>query len=75
MRRMYSGMFSIGPGRKREMAAMMWSKRWGFMSIISLRMPEPSTWKTPCTSPRPSISNAFSIPLSLSLPGPQWPRS
>ena len=75
MRRMYSGMFSIGPGRKREMAAMMWSKRCGFMSIISLRIPEPSTWKTPCTSPRASMAKALSIPLSSSGDGPNWPMS
>ena len=51
-------MYSIGPGRKSEMAATMCSNLVGCMSINMRRIPAPSTWNTPATSPRASSSNA-----------------
>ncbi len=51
-------MYSIGPGRNSEMPAMMCSNLLGCISINMRRMPAPSTWNRPSTSPRDINWNA-----------------
>ena len=50
-------MDSIGPGRYREIAAMISSKQLGFMFVRNPVMPAPSIWNTPSVSPSDIILN------------------
>ena len=43
----YLGMKSMGPGRYREMPAMMSSRLSGFSSFMKLFIPPLSSWNTP----------------------------
>ena len=52
----YRGMDSIGPGRYREIAAMISSKHAGFMPVRNPVIPAPSSWNTPSVSPWEIIS-------------------
>ena len=52
----YRGIKSMGPGRYREMPAMMSSRFSGFSSFIKLFIPPLSSWNTPSVFPVPMES-------------------
>ena len=53
----YLGIKSMGPGRYREIPAMMSSRFSGFNSFIKLFMPPLSSWNTPSFFPVPMDSS------------------
>ena len=65
----YLGMKSMGPGRYREIPAMMSSRLSGFSSFMKLFIPPLSSWNTPSSFPVPMDSMTF---LSLKS---MWSRS
>ena len=52
----YRGIKSMGPGRYREIPAMISSKFSGFNSFMKLFIPELSSWNTPSFFPVPMDS-------------------
>ena len=50
-------MKSMGPGRYREIPAMMSSRLWGFSSFMKFFMPVLSSWNTPSVLPVPRESS------------------
>ena len=56
---MYLGIKSMGPGRYREIPAMMSSRLPGLSSFMKLFMPPLSSWNTPSVLPVPMESRTF----------------
>jgi hypothetical protein len=56
---MYCGIKSIGPGRYREIPAMISSRLCGFNSFMKFFIPALSSWNTPTVFDAPIIPSTF----------------